>query len=210
MENKPFKSVLSRPAAEMFDTLVRHTSFGLRMVFANLWLFKPVLDGMCKKKGGELNALMRTTCAFTQMQGSKGTNVLPPEAKMVANIRIISGETTDSVIKRIEQTVADPEVKLRIIHAMNPSAVSVTEGEGWQKLKDAISLTWKGAIISPYLMVACSDSRHYGKISDKVYRFSAMALSAEERALIHGNNERVPLETVYKTVEFYLRLIGSC
>lgn len=210
VENKPFKSVLSRPAAEMFDTLGRHSSFGLRMVFANLWLFKPVLDGMCKKKGGELNALMRTTCAFTQMQGSKGTNVLPPEAKMVANIRIISGETTDSVIKRIEQTVADPDVKLRIIHAMNPSAVSVTEGEGWQKLKDAISLTWKGAIISPYLMVACSDSRHYGKISDKVYRFSAMALSAEERALIHGNNERVPLETVYKTVEFYLRLIGSC
>ena len=59
-------------------------------------------------------------------------------------------------------------------------------------------------------MVQCSDSRHYGPISDKVYRFSAMALTAEERRLIHGNNERITLEAIGKAVEFFMRVMKQC
>ena len=59
-------------------------------------------------------------------------------------------------------------------------------------------------------MMAASDSRHYSDISEHVYRFSTMALSKAERGMIHANNERVPLETIYTTVAFYQRLIRSC
>ena len=82
--------------------------------------------------------------------------------------------------------------------------------DGWEKVAAAVASTWKGCIVSPYLMVQCSDSRHYGRISDKVYRFSAMDLTAEERATIHGNDEHIRIETAKKAAEFYIRLMRMC
>ena len=209
IENNPFPFRLTKPALEMFDTLGRHSTFLYRMIFANLWLFRPVLDLICKKSGGELNALVRTTVAFTQMEGSKGMNVIPPKAKMLANLRLMGGDTVDSAVARIRRTVNNDKITLTPVYGMDPSRISVTEGEAWENLKNAIADTWQGAIVSPYLMLACSDSRHYGRISDKVYRFSAMALSKEERGCIHGNDERIPVETIEKTVEFYLRVLEN-
>ncbi len=209
VENHPAKRHFTRPAAEMFNILGRHSTFLYRLIFANLWCFMPVLDMICKKSGGELNALMRTSCAFTTMQGSKGLNVMPAYARMTANLRIIPGETVESTLEYIRKTVNDPQVEITCMDGCDPSPISDTACPEWEELSDAIAATWPGALVSPYLMLACSDSRHYGPISDKVYRFSAMALSKEERGTIHGNDERIPVETIEKTVEFYLRLIAK-
>ena len=177
------------------------------MIFANLWCFSPVLNLITRLSGGEMNAMMRTTTAFTQMEGSKGVNVIPPFARIMSNHRLLPGETTDEALERIRKTVKDKNVSVRMMEGHNPSNVSSTDCEAWERVKTAASETWQDAIISPYLMFACSDSRHWSTISDRVYRFSAMALTKEERGTIHGNNERVPLATINKTVEFYIRLI---
>ena len=210
MENNPFKAHLTKPVAEMFDTLGRHSSFVYRMIFANLWAFGWVLDIICKKSGGELNALMRTTVAFTQMNGSRACNVIPPEATMVSNIRLNPEDNIDSALDYIKKTVNDSDIEISLIDGMNPSRVSRTDCEGWNRVTKAVASTWKGSIVSPYLMVQCSDSRHYGVISDKVYRFSAMDLTSEERATIHGNNERIRVDALCRTVEFYERIIKMC
>ena len=208
--NNPFPTHLSVPVAEMFDTLGRYSSFVYKIIFANIKIFMPVLDLLCKKSGGELNALMRTTVAFTQMKGSDASNVIPPSAFMVSNIRLNPEDTMDSALEYLKKSVGDEAVEINYTHGMNPSRISRTDCEGWDKVSAAVASTWKGCIVSPYLMMQCSDSRHYGRISDKVYRFSAMDLTSEERATIHGNNERIRLETAHRAVEFYIRLMKSC
>ena len=110
----------------------------------------------------------------------------------------------------VRATVNDDSVELTALRGMNPSPISDTECPEYEKLAVAIASTWRGSIVSPYLMVQCSDSRHYGRISDRVYRFSAMDLTSEERATIHGNNERIRLDAVGRTVEFYIRLMKLC
>ncbi|MCQ2387272.1 MAG: M20/M25/M40 family metallo-hydrolase [Clostridia bacterium] len=210
LEKKPFKSHLTQPVAEMFDTLGRRSTFAYRMIFSNLWLFDGLLDTLCKKKGGELNALMRTTVAFTMLSGSKATNVIPPEATMIANVRINPADSKQIMLDYFNKTVDNKNVDISIIQGMEPSRVSLTDCDSYEKVASAVASTWKGCVVSPYLMVQCSDSRHYGSICDKVYRFSAMDLTSEERKTIHGNNERIRLETATKAVEFYIRLMRTC
>ena len=207
VEGKPFKAHITKPVAEMFDTLGRHSTFLYRVIFANRWCFGFVLDLLAKKSGGEMNALMRTTVAFTQMSGSTASNVIPPSASMVSNIRLNPEDTVESAVEYIRSVIDDENVTLEVVNGQNPSRISRTDCDGWRKVSRAVADTWQGSIVTPYLMVQCSDSRHWGVISDRVYRFSAMDLTSAERATIHGNNERIRLESIGRAVEFYIRLM---
>ena len=210
LETHPFKAHITAPVAKMFDTLGRQSTFLYRMIFANLWCFSPVLDLICRLSGGELNALVRTTVAFTQMKGSKAPNVIPPSASMVSNMRLNPADSVESALAYLKKTVGDETITLTVGDHMEPSPISRTDCEGWERVKAAVQETWPGCIVSPYLMVQCSDSRHYRDLSDKVYRFSAMALTSEERKTIHGNNERIRVEAIGKAVEFFMRVMKQC
>ncbi len=209
LENKPFKTQLSKATQEMFNCLGRHSNFVYKMIFSNLWLFKPVLDAICTKKGGELNALMRTTCALTKAQGGEAYNVIPPTATICANLRLLGQDTPEKAIEYMKNVIADDEIEITNIYGMPPCQCSDIDTNAYNIVQNAIAGTWQNVIISPYLMIACSDSRHYAEISNCVYRFSAMELSKEERGLIHGHDERVPVEKVKKVVEFYHRIIAQ-
>ena len=206
----PFKMHITKPAAEMFDTLSRHSSFALKLVFGNLWLFRPVLDLICRMGGGEMNALCRTTTAFTMMEGSNARNVLPAEAHLISNMRLNPEDSVQSALDYLTDTVNDDSVEITVLESCEPSPISRTDCESWDKVTAAVAHTWPGCVVSPYLMVQCSDSRHYRDLSDRVYRFSAMDMTSEERKSIHGNNEKIRRESIARAVDFYIRLMGQC
>ena len=208
--DNPFPMHLTPPVAGLFDTLGRRSTFVYKLIFANLWCFKPILNLICISSGGEMNALVRTTTAFTQMEGSSARNVIPAKASMVSNMRLNPQDNVESAVEYLRKTVNDPNVEIEVLESNEPSRISQVDCDSYRKVAAAVSATWDGCITSPYLMVQCSDSRHYGRISDKVYRFSAMDLTKEERGTIHGNNERIRVETIHRSVEFYIRLLQQC
>ncbi|SCY81743.1 M20 family peptidase [Alkaliphilus peptidifermentans] len=210
IEKNPFNAHLTPPSLEMLNTLGRHSSFGMRIIFANLWCFGPLLGLLFKRKGGEMNALLRTTCAVTKMEGSKAFNVLPPKARVGLNLRLLATDTVEDALEYLRKVINEERIKLSVIESRNASPYANTKSPQWGKVKNAISQTWPGAIVSPYLMLAGSDARHFCKISDNVLRFSAMKLSKEDIGLIHGNDEGVRISTLMETVSFYVRLIKQC
>ena len=207
LESHPFPCRLTPAAAGLFDALGRRSTFVYRLIFANLWCFMPVLDLICRLSGGELNALIRTTVAVTRMQGSDAYNVLPPKGKVGLNLRLLSGDTVESAIARLKKVIKNDDITVSVVSALEPSTCSPTDSPAWEKICTAVAQTFDHTVVSPYLMTACSDSRHYCRITDKVYRFSPMRLSKEERKMVHGNNERIPVDTLVETVAFYTRLL---
>lgn len=210
VEKHPFPGQITKPVREMLDTLGRHSSFGYKLLFANMWCFQGIFNKICQKTGGELNAMVRTTCAVTRMKGSKAFNVIPPVASAGMNLRLMGTDTIETVKEHLSKVVKNPDIEIHVAEARNPSVESDTACAEWNHLCQAVADTWPEAIVSPYLMLAASDSWYYCKITDRIYKFSAMKLSDEERAMIHGNNERVPIETMLKTTEFYYRILRTC
>ena len=208
-ENKPFKSNFSLPILGLLDCVGRYASFPFRMVLSNLWLFKGLLLRVFNNMGGELGAMIHTTQAFTMAEASQQSNVLPSLAKAVANYRLVNTDTVEGVIKHLQDTVDNDNIEVKMLHGMNASPYTDTNSPEYARVANAIKQVWSDVIVSPYLMIACSDSRHFCKISDHVCRFSAMRLSKEQRGLIHNYNERIEIPMISECVDFYLQLIKT-
>ncbi|MFQ9679395.1 MAG: M20/M25/M40 family metallo-hydrolase [Ruthenibacterium lactatiformans] len=208
-EKHQFKAHLTAPVRALFQNVGPYAPFGLRLVFANLWLFGPLLPLLAGRLGGELGAMMRTTMAFTTAQGSKQINVLPTEASAGVNLRLVNLDTPESAAQHLKDVIRNDKVEVKVTYAQNASPYASAEDANWETLAKAVGDTWQGSIVSPYLMMACSDSRHFSAICRDVYKFSAMALSKEQRGLIHNNDERIPVREIAKTVEFFTRLEQS-
>ncbi|MBR1683780.1 MAG: M20/M25/M40 family metallo-hydrolase [Clostridia bacterium] len=210
VEDHPFPAHLSDAAHATFRGMASHASFGFRILFANLWCFRPLLYRICSISGGELNALVRTTVAFTQMQGSDAFNVMPPCPSIVCNVRVNCGETTETVLARLRDVISDDKIQIDMLYGRNPSETSSTEGEPWQRLVRAVHAEYPGTMVTPYLMLASSDAWNYCAVSDHVFRLSPMPMSKRERGMIHGNNEQIPLSSIHSVVSFYMRLMRMC
>lgn len=203
----PLKGEFIQPVQDMFNTLGPYASFKYRFVYANLWLFAPLLVRQSGKKGGQFSALFRTTTAFTMLRGSDMTNVLPGTAKAWADMRILPGQTAEEACDLIADRIKNGEVTIEILTDRPPTETSLTEGHVWDTLINVVRDTWIDAVPCPYMMTARTDSRCYQKICQNIYRFTPYELTSEQLGLMHGVDERIELDSFFTAIAFYFRLM---
>lgn len=64
---------------------------------------------------------------------------------------------------------------------LGASALSSWESDGYRVVERAIREIYGEVVVTPGLMIAGSDSRHYGKVADDSYRFKPMVVSQAGR-----------------------------
>jgi carboxypeptidase PM20D1 len=158
---------------------------------------------------------MRTTTAATMFDGGVKENVLPTSARAVVNFRILPGETTQSVLKRVREVIDDPRVQIepvsRHVFKSEPSPVSDTSSASFDLIASTVRQVWadEDVVVAPFLVLGGTDSRHYQPLADNVYRFMPFTLSPEDVPRIHGTDERIPLEAYAALIRFYVQLLSN-
>ena len=210
-----FPARLSTPVRKMFRSLADEVPFFEKPVFAHPEAAAPFVSAAASRMGGTFNAMVRTTCAVTQIQGGSAANVLPERASFVVNARILEGDTVESVRRRLESIMSETGKKrlepfrIRTISGSEPTETSDTDCEAFRKLVGVIRETWPGAVVAPYQMNGGTDGRFMCRLTDHVYRFSPMIMTKEERAMVHGTDESIAEETYFTMIRFYAKLIGK-
>lgn len=210
LEQNQFPVRMEGPVKKMFEALSPDMPVGMKAVFANLWLFK----GLVEKKlasAPRTNALVRTTVAPTIFQAGVKENVLATKARAVVNYRLLPGDTIDEVLLKVRKTINDPRVKIVALEGFksNPSKIADPQSEGYRAVQKAIYQVFPEVTVAPGLVVAATDSRYYSAITGNVLHFLPIRLRADDLKRLHGTDERISLEDYSRVVSFYVQLIRN-
>ncbi|GAA4699537.1 carboxypeptidase PM20D1 [Promicromonospora umidemergens] len=157
--------------------------------------------------GPEASALVRTTVAVTELEGSAGPNVAASSARARLDARVALGETVDRTVARLRRVIRDKQVEIEVVERSEPSEVSPTDSQQFALLSEAIGASYPDAVVVPYVLLAATDARTFTPISDHVYRFSPFALSRAQRQSIHGAGEQLSVDSLGRGVHFYREVL---
>ncbi len=158
MATKPvFRRKMPKEVAAMFETLAPYASFPIKLIFSNLWLFRPVLLRVLPMISSQAGAMIRTTAAFTMQSGSDAFNVLPQEATLGVNLRFIPHQGMEESFKILKKLADKHHLSMDVIHASDFTAPVDIHGEAFQTVQRTVEKTFPGCAGSPYVMVGGTD-----------------------------------------------------
>jgi carboxypeptidase PM20D1 len=210
LEMNPFPIRMTGPASGLFEYLGPEMSFPYNMLFANMWLFGPVVQSQLAASNAT-NATIRTSTAPTMFQGSSQDNVLPTKAVAVVNFRILPGESVKSTQDRVVQVVNDPRVKVQPMDrgSSEPSPISPTDTWSYRTLNKTIREVMPDVLIAPMLVLAGTDCEHYEALCPNIYRFLPQRLYGDDTGMIHGTNEKIAISNYVEGISYYIQLMKN-
>ena len=204
-----FKTEMAPIIHATFESLAGAMSWPLKFVLKNSRLFKPLLVKVMPMVSGAAGAMLRTTVAFTMASGSEGTNVLPQEAWVIANMRYSHHQGGKSSIEAISKLAEKYDIETVVLDPGVDSPISSHDSDAYKFITKAVTNVFPDVKTTPYIMTAASDSRFMWRISENCLRFAPFSITDEQLEGIHGLNENVDLSALAPAVDFYRYIITN-
>jgi carboxypeptidase PM20D1 len=193
----------------MIRTVGAHARQPYRFLFTQQWLTRGLLLALFGRLSDETRAMARTTAVVTRLSASDAENALAEKAVATVNMRVAVGSTVAESVEHIRKAVHDDRVEVSTKNPSEPSPVSPTTGPQWDAVRGAVLAVYPNVIVTPYIQLGASDSRHFARICNAVYRFTPFEMSLAERGTLHAVNERIHVATWLRGIDFYAALIRS-
>jgi acetylornithine deacetylase/succinyl-diaminopimelate desuccinylase-like protein len=213
------KPKLTESTRTFFMTLSETSAEPMKTHFRNLATSSdPKLVDAADKaisKDPLLHAIMRNTISPVFLDAGFRGNVIPGSAEATINIRTIPGTTAQELIAEVQKAVGDPTIEIKESFGIGPRAQitpeqlktyqeyikmagheSPTTGELYDALTKHARLTYPGAKVTPYLFQAGTDAGAWRGKNIPVYGIYPYPISAQDLERMHGNDERVPIDSL--------------
>jgi carboxypeptidase PM20D1 len=207
LKQNPLKASFTEVTNAFLDKVGPEYPFKLKILLANRGVFKSLLvKELAKTTSG--NATFRTTTSPTIFEAGIKENVIPTSARAVVNFRILPGEDINSVISHVKTTINDERVIIAKMNTPeNPSAISPIDTIFYTSLEKSIREVFPSTLVTPYLALGVTDSRHFKNISRNIYKFSPFKITPENLACFHGIDEWIPVSEFEDAIRFYTQII---
>jgi acetylornithine deacetylase/succinyl-diaminopimelate desuccinylase-like protein len=187
---------------QFFLTLAKTANPPMSEYFRNLTSDNPNLVRQADQeisKDPLLHAIMRNTLAPVLLNAGFRGNVIPGSAEATINVRIIPGTDPMDIVHELQRVIADPriEVRLAVPSAGTPTVQpSSQDTDLFRTLEKQAQLLYPGAEVTPYLFQAGTDAAAWRTRGVPVYGIYPYAIDAEDLTRMHGNDERVSVQSL--------------
>jgi acetylornithine deacetylase/succinyl-diaminopimelate desuccinylase-like protein len=154
------------------------------------------------------NSMLRDTIAPTMLQAGIRPNVVPSEARGVVNIRLLPGNLLQPLLSKLQQAVNDPQIRFEVEPNGGQAAPSSSPSSDlYASVTRVAGQEFPGAVVLPYMSTFFTDSAPLRMRSVQAYGLLPFPLSADDELRMHGNDERIPLDSFRKGVEFLYHIV---
>lgn len=152
------------------------------------------------------NALLRTTCVATRLEGGHADNALPQTARATVNCRVLPDETGDSVHDVLIKVLNDPGIEVTWLDKARPSPPSPLSAAVMGPIESVTNEFWPGIPVLPLMSTGASDSLYLRNAGIPSYGVSGL-FSELTDSRAHGRDERVAVPEFYDSAQFLYVLV---
>lgn len=154
------------------------------------------------------NSLLRDTCSITMLTGSQKINVVPPTASAELDCRILPDTDADEFLAEITALVDDDQIEIEEIMLFSAAATS-SDTDLFSLIEDITLEHYPQASVVPGVLTGFTDSHFFRDMGIASYGFSPSVSTAEVIRSVHGNNERIDIESFNRGVQIMIEIVAA-